>query len=72
MIVENVNNNLVKHYSDSGYRLRQIETGFIYDEAIDVLPCPYTYEETEELIESPEDIEDMQAALELALNGGTR
>ena len=30
------------------YRIRQIETGAVYDEAIDVIPCQYTYEETDE------------------------
>ena len=33
--------------SDKGLPLRQIETGQIYDEAVDVIPCIYTYEETE-------------------------
>lgn len=38
---------LVKTYSDT-YTIRQVETGIIYIEAIDV-PNKYTYEETEEL-----------------------
>lgn len=42
---------LVRHYSDAGYKILQIETGIIYDEAIDQMPCLYTYLETEELIE---------------------
>jgi hypothetical protein len=37
----------VKHYSDSGKKIRQIETGRIYDEAVDVVPCRFTYEETD-------------------------
>ena len=40
---------LVKHTSDSGYLIRQIETGAVYGEAIDVAPCRYTYEETDTL-----------------------
>lgn len=28
------------------YMIRQIETGNVYQEAIDILPCIYTYEET--------------------------
>lgn len=52
---ENVDNNTrVRHYSDAGYRIRQIETGIIYDDAVDVLPCRYTYEETNEPISIPE------------------
>ncbi len=36
----------IKHYSDSGFKIKQIETGALYDEANDVVPCRYTYEET--------------------------
>ena len=38
---------LIRHYSDSGKALLQVETGIKYNDAIDVVPCPYTYEETE-------------------------
>lgn len=53
MIVEEFlnDNTLVKHYSDKGFKLRQVETDFIYDVPIDVNPCPYTYEETTETID---------------------
>lgn len=43
--------NLYRNYSDEGFKIRQIETGTIYDEAIDVENAPYTYEETNEKIE---------------------
>ena len=43
--------NLYKTYSDNNYRIKQIETGNIYDEAIDIENAPYTYEETDMLIE---------------------
>lgn len=43
---EILDNNLIKHYSDENFKIKQIETGIIYDEAIDVMPCRYTYEET--------------------------
>lgn len=33
------------------YKLRQVETGSCYDDPIDVIPCPYTYEETDIVIE---------------------
>lgn len=42
---------LYRTYSDENYRIRQIETNEIYDEAVDVENAPYTYEETEEKIE---------------------
>lgn len=48
------NNTLIRHYSDSKRKLRQIETGYIYDETVDIYPCPYTYEEADELIDEDE------------------
>ena len=42
---------LIKHYSDKGYLLLQNETGAKYDEPIDVVPCLYTYTETDEFAE---------------------
>jgi len=32
--------------SSDTYKIRQIETGTLYTGAVDVIPCPYTYEET--------------------------
>lgn len=55
MVVKEVlNEHLVKHYSDRGVKLLQVETGVVYDEAIDVVPCKYTYEETTEPTEQDE------------------
>lgn len=51
--------NLYRTYSDENYKIRQIETGAIYDEAIDVENAEYTYEETEEKIEISEEMEEM-------------
>lgn len=48
---------LVKHYSDSGMAIRQVETGETYGEAIDAVPCQYTYEEVEPENESDTDAE---------------
>lgn len=42
---------LIKHYSDAGYMLLQNETGAKYTEPVDVVPCRYTYTETDEVIE---------------------
>lgn len=47
---------LVKHYSDAGYLLLQVETGNKYSDPIDVVPCPYTYEETDEYADGEEEI----------------
>ena len=43
--------NLYRHYSDKGVMLRQIETGILYGEPIDIEDAPFTYEETDEPIE---------------------
>lgn len=43
---------LIRAYSSRGFKIRQIETGIVYDEAIDVENCGFTYEETDEKIES--------------------
>ena len=45
-------------YSDSGMMLLQAETGILYGDAIDVIPCRYTYEETDQPIESEENDEE--------------
>ena len=44
---------LLYTYSDSNKYILQVETNTKYDEAYDVIPCRYTYEETEEEIEKP-------------------
>ena len=49
---------LFKHYSDSGLKIKQIETGDIYTEAIDIENAPYTYEETNESVEVNEENAD--------------
>ena len=46
---------LIRTYSDLGMKIRQVETGYVYDDAVDVSPCRYTYEETDEPIEVMED-----------------
>lgn len=47
---------LIKHYSDKGFKLLQIETGLKYLEPVDAIPCLYTYEETNELEETDNEI----------------
>ena len=46
------NNELIKHYSSDGKTILQIETGIEYLEAVDVIPCKYTYEETEHTLDT--------------------
>lgn len=49
IIQEIIDDNFVKTYSSVGSRIKQVETGIIIESAIDVNPCPYTYEETDEM-----------------------
>lgn len=44
---------LIKHESDSGKMIRQVETGREYSSAVDVIPCKYTYEETDKDVPTP-------------------
>lgn len=45
---------LIRRYSDRKMRIRQVETGYIYDEAVDVEGAPYTYTETDIPLEARE------------------
>ena len=49
---------LIRHYSDSNLMLLQNETGIAYPEAIDVVPCRYTYTETDTPIDVREEVDD--------------
>ena len=41
---------LYKTYSTDNFKIRQLETGHVYDTAIDVEGAPFTYEETAEMV----------------------
>lgn len=58
---------LFRTYSDEGKQIIQNETGIVYDEAIDVEDAPYTYSESDEIVElSAEQI------LDIILGGETK
>lgn len=42
---------LFRSYSTEGLKIKQIETGLIYDEAIDIENSSFNYEETNERID---------------------
>ena len=44
----------IKSYSDQNHYIKQLPTNIIYSEAIDVENAPYTYIETDEVIENAE------------------
>lgn len=41
---------LIRTKSDSNLKIKQLETGLVFEEAIDSYPTVYTYEETNENI----------------------
>lgn len=64
MIIVEILENRERRYSDQGVYIRQLETGALYEDAVDVIPCKYTYEETDIPIEDEEaNIEDYEEAL---------
>lgn len=47
LIEEMISPKRVHHYSDKDMMIRQIETGHLYEDAVDRVPCRWTYEETD-------------------------
>ena len=62
----------ILHYSDQNMKIRQVETGKLYEDAIDVMPCPYTYEETDIPIPVDEEEIDDNEALNIILGRNAR
>ena len=60
--------NLYRTYSDSKLMIRQVETGDVYTEAIDVENAAYTYEETSMSIDADELTDMRLSALERSIN----
>ena len=60
--------NLYRTYSDSNLMIRQVETGDVYAEAIDVENAAYTYEETDMSIDADELTDMRLSALERSIN----
>ena len=60
--------NLYRTYSDSKLMIRQVETGNVYTEAIDVENAAYTYEETSMPIDADELTDMRLSAVERSIN----
>ena len=60
--------NLYRTYSDSRLMIRQVETGDVYAEAIDVENAAYTYEETGMSIDADELTDMRLSAVERSIN----
>ena len=54
---------LYRTFSDTGYYIRQVQTGVVYNDAVDVESAPYTYEETDEVIIA-EELEESQEKID--------
>lgn len=67
VLSEIINEMCIRHYSDQNLKLRQIETGEIFPDAVDVIPCQFTYEETNEPI-GDEELDDAEL-LNILLGG---
>lgn len=50
-----LNGSLIRHYSDENMMIKQVETNILYVDAVDWVPSPYTYEETDIPIEIEEE-----------------
>ena len=52
---EIIDNKFIKHYAEDlngvRYFITQIETGIEYSEAVDLIPCRYTYSVTKKVVE---------------------
>lgn len=57
--------NLYRTYSDTNKRIKQDQTGAVYDEAIDVENSGYTYTETTESVE----VMEPQEGLDMVFGG---
>lgn len=68
MIVEEIKDGTVLHYSDGGKYIKRDDSDLLFLSAEDVYPCPYEYEETEEI---PTDNIDSDEAVFIMLGGVT-
>lgn len=46
IIVESLGS-VERRYSDKNVKLRKVDDGTLWNDAVDVIPCRFTYEETE-------------------------
>lgn len=67
MIIVEQLENAERRYSDNGVKIRQIETDTLWNDAINMPPCPYTYEETDIPIDEEEG--EPEELLDILLGG---
>lgn len=59
----------IRRYSDRGMKIRQVETGILYDEAIDLVDATYTYEETDVPAEIETNVDEI---IDILLGGNAK
>jgi len=60
IVIKFLENGLKKTFSDYGHKIRKVGTDEVYAEAIDSSKTNYIYEETDELIEVLDTVEEME------------
>lgn len=58
VVEENIDERLVKHYSDKGLMIKKDGTNEVYEEAVDLISKGYTYSETDYKIDEPDQMEE--------------
>ena len=58
---------VIRTYSSEGKKIRQVESDTLWNDAVDIKPVRYTYEETDEPIDDEE--LDPQEALDILMGG---
>lgn len=66
IIIENLGM-VERRYSDKNVKLRKVEDGTLWDDAVDIIPCQFTYEETD--LPAEFDPIDPQDALDAIFGG---
>lgn len=54
IVTETISEICERRYSDAGVKIRQIETNTLWNDAVDVIPCRFTYEETDTPVDDAE------------------
>ena len=67
IIAKEIGGMVVCHYSNQGKMIRQIETNTFWEDAVDVLPCQFTYEETD--VDIPDEEIDESEAFDVLFGG---
>ena len=65
IVTETTQDGRIRHHSDAGMKIRQVETGRLYEDAVDCMPCKYTYEETDEPIPDEPTTDDKAEAYDI-------